>query len=105
MSLPTVYRESKGLSVLEALANAVCVVLPDHGAFPEMVRETGGGLLYQADDPAALAAQLAHLLRHPQLAAELGTNGQSAIARDFTAKGMAEKTLELYARVRADAAG
>ena len=47
--LPTVYRESKGLSVLEAWANAVPAVLPAHGAFPEMVADTGGGLLVRAE--------------------------------------------------------
>ena len=44
MSVPTTYHESKGLSILEALANAVPVVLPAHGTFPELVADTGGGL-------------------------------------------------------------
>ena len=56
--LPTVYRESKGLSVLEAWANAVPAVLPAHGAFPEMIADTGGGLLCEPNDAAALAAAL-----------------------------------------------
>jgi glycosyltransferase involved in cell wall biosynthesis len=43
LSVPTVYRESKGLFALEALANAVPLVLPRHGAFPELVADTGGG--------------------------------------------------------------
>ena len=43
-----VCRESKGLAVLEAWANGVPAVLPDHGAFPEMVADTGGGLLFAA---------------------------------------------------------
>ena len=50
--LPTVYRESKGLSVFEAWANGVPAVLPAHGAFPEMVADTGGGLLCEPGDPA-----------------------------------------------------
>jgi glycosyltransferase involved in cell wall biosynthesis len=43
--LPTVYRESMGLSVFEAWANAVPAVLPAHGTFPELIEDTGGGLL------------------------------------------------------------
>ncbi|MEM6329694.1 MAG: glycosyltransferase family 4 protein, partial [Planctomycetota bacterium] len=39
---PTVYRESKGLPAIEALAAGTPVVLPEHGAFPELVAETGG---------------------------------------------------------------
>ena len=60
--LPTVYRESKGLSVFEAWANAVPAVLPAHGAFPEMVADTGGGVLCAPNDPAALAAGLKRML-------------------------------------------
>ena len=101
MSLPTVYRESKGIAVFEALANGVPVVLPEHGAFPEVVKQTGGGLLHRPDDPAALAAALKRLLLDPSLAAELGSRGQQAVQRDFTAAGMAQKTLTLYRQTRA----
>ena len=48
LAAPAVYPESKGLSVLEAWANGVPAVLPAHGAFPEMVADTGGGLLFAA---------------------------------------------------------
>src|SRR5262249_43815200 len=34
LSVPTTYREPKGLYVLEALANGVPVVQPRHGSFP-----------------------------------------------------------------------
>jgi glycosyltransferase involved in cell wall biosynthesis len=99
LSLPTVYRESKGLPVLEALANAVPVVLPDHGTFPELVEQTRGGLLHVPGDPAALAATLKRLLGDPRLAAELGSWGQQAVEREFTDTIMAERTLALYRTV------
>ncbi len=99
MSLPTVYRESKGLSVFEAMANGVSVVLPDHGTFPEVVRDTGGGLLHQADSPAALAESLSHLLRNPSHAAELGGRGQRAVHERYHARNMAEMTRDLYRQV------
>ena len=38
LSVPTTYREPKGLYVLEAMANGVPVVQPRHGAFPEIDR-------------------------------------------------------------------
>lgn len=105
LSLPTVYHESKGLPVLEALANAVPVVLPEHGTFPELIEQTGGGLLHPAGDPAALAAALKRLLLDEQLAADLGARGKEAIERDFGAATMAARTLDLYRRVRAQAGG
>ena len=51
LSVPTTYKEPKGLYVLEALANGIPVVQPRHGSFPELIEATGGGLLVNSDDP------------------------------------------------------
>ena len=96
LALPTVYRESKGLPVLEAWANAIPVVLPAHGAFPEMIAEAGGGLLHRPLDAADLAVRLRELLDAPTLAAELGRRGQEAVRDRYHAAAMARRTLELY---------
>jgi glycosyltransferase involved in cell wall biosynthesis len=96
MSLPTVYRESKGLPVLEALANGVPVVLPRHGAFPEMIADTGGGVLHEPLDTEDLANKLAALLNDPDHAQELGRRGQQAVGERYHARAMAERTLGLY---------
>ncbi len=101
MSLPTEYHESKGLSVLEAWANAVPVVVPEHGAFPEMIERSGGGLLYSPLDPHALAEKLKRLLLNRPEAAELGARGQQAVRREYHAALMAERTRDLYRQVRA----
>jgi glycosyltransferase involved in cell wall biosynthesis len=98
-SVPTVYRESKGLPALEALANAVPVVLPDHGSFSEMVADTGGGLLCRPRDACDLADKLAELLGDPIRAAELGLAGQQAIEDRYHANAMARQTRELYRRL------
>ena len=95
-SVPTVYRESKGLPALEAMANAVPVVLPDHGSFAELIADTNGGLLCRPHDAADLADKLAELLRDPQRAMQLGLDGQQAIQDRYHAGAMARQTLELY---------
>ncbi|MGD9720225.1 MAG: glycosyltransferase family 4 protein [Pirellulales bacterium] len=99
LSLPTVYRESKGISALEALANGVPLVLPEHGTFPELIAHTGGGILHRPDDPQALAAALGELLADRPRAARLGVAGRQVIHRDYGAAGMARKTQDLYRRV------
>ena len=99
MAVPTIYRESKGISVLEALANAVPVVLPAHGTFPEYLADTTGGLLCEPDNPRSLAAKLAELIRDPESADELGLVGQAAIRERFTAEAMATAHRELYGRL------
>ena len=99
MAVPTVYRESKGISVLEAWANAVPVVLPAHGAFPEYIEDTGGGVLCEPEDPRSLADKLAELVRDPALADELGLRGQAAMRERHTAEAMAASHREFYYRV------
>ena len=47
LSVPTPYKEPKGLSLLEAMANGVPVVQPRHGIFPEWIEKTGGGILVE----------------------------------------------------------
>jgi glycosyltransferase involved in cell wall biosynthesis len=98
-STPTVYRESKGLPALEAMANAVPVVLPDHGSFSEMVADTGGGVLHRPLDATDLAAKLAELLLDPVRAKQLGLAGQLAIQDRYHARKMAQRTRELYRRL------
>jgi glycosyltransferase involved in cell wall biosynthesis len=99
LSVPTVYRESKGLSVMEAMANSVPVVLPDHGSFSELIADTGGGLLCRPHDAADLAEKLAELLCDPQRAAQLGASGQRAIHDRYHAAAMARKTADLYGKL------
>jgi glycosyltransferase involved in cell wall biosynthesis len=105
MSVPTVYRESKGLPALEAMANAVPVVLPDHGSFSELVADTGGGLLCRPHDPVDLADKLAELLGDPLRATELGLTGQRAIHDRYHAIAMARQTADLYRALIRGAAG
>ena len=100
-STPTIYRESKGLPALEAMANAVPVVLPDHGSFSEMVADTGGGVLHRPLDATDLAAKLAELLLDPVRATQLGLAGQLAIQDRYHAKEMAQQTRELYRQLLA----
>jgi glycosyltransferase involved in cell wall biosynthesis len=99
MSVPTLYREAKGLPALEAMANAVPVVLPDHGSFSEMIADTGGGLLFRPNDAADLAEKIAQLLRDPASATELGLAGQRAIYDRYHAAEMARQTIALYRKV------
>jgi glycosyltransferase involved in cell wall biosynthesis len=101
LAAPTVYRESKGISVLEAMANAVPVVLPAHGAFPEYVAETGGGLLCEPEDPRSLVDRLAELIRDPVRADELGLQGQKVIRERYTAEAMAAAHRGFYMRLAA----
>jgi glycosyltransferase involved in cell wall biosynthesis len=63
VSVPTEYKEPFGMYVLEALAAGTPVIQPNHGAFPELIKETGGGLLHKPFDAEDLAAKIIHLMQ------------------------------------------
>jgi len=96
LSVPTMYHEPKGLFVLEALANGVPVVQPGHGAFPELIEATGGGLLVEPGSTQALAGALRALMNDAARRAELGRRGQAAVREAFNDEVMARNTLNLY---------
>jgi glycosyltransferase involved in cell wall biosynthesis len=96
LSVPTPYQDPKGLFVFEALANGVPVVQPDHGAFPELIEMTGGGLLTAPDSPGDLADQIRILMDDEDLRQQLGRRGKLAVERLFSDTSMAEDTLNVY---------
>lgn len=86
LSVPTVQREPKGLFVLEALAAGVPVVLPDHGAFPELLGDLEGGKLFPNDSPEAYQQALAQMLSDPAAARRLGEHGRSRLLATRTTR-------------------
>jgi glycosyltransferase involved in cell wall biosynthesis len=92
-SVPAPYREPKGISILEALAAGVPVVQPDHGAYPEWVNATGGGLLHRPNDSVDLAEKLAILLRDATRRKKLSDQGRQGIFEKFSSERMAASTL------------
>jgi glycosyltransferase involved in cell wall biosynthesis len=98
LSVPTAYADPKGRFVLEALAHGVPVVQPRHGAFPELIDSTGGGLLVDPGSPRALAEALLALREDPGRRAELGRAGREAVHRDHGDAAMAGRTLAVYRR-------
>jgi len=101
LSVPSPYAEPKGLYLLEALACGVPVVEPRHGAFPEMIEKTGGGVLFAPGDVRDLAAKLLELANDPARRRELGRRGSESVRRHYSAARMAERTLEICADAQA----
>lgn len=98
LSVPTVYKDPKGLFVLEALANGVAVVQPAHGSFPEMIQATGGGRLSRPGSAESLAAELEALMLNADECYELGRCGAAAVSARFSDETMADATLAVYTR-------
>jgi glycosyltransferase involved in cell wall biosynthesis len=98
-SVPAPYREPKGISILEALASGVPVVQPEHGAYPEWIHATQGGLLHRPNDSVDLAEKLAILLRDADLRRQLGKQGRQNIFEKFSSERMACATLDVFRKL------
>lgn len=92
LSVPTEYLEPKGLYALEAMAAGVPVVLPRHGAFPELVEPSEGGLLVPPRDPVAWADAVEQLLGDDERREAMGQRGQAYVWEQRNAKQMAAST-------------
>jgi len=95
LSVPATYGESFGLYLLEAMASGVPVVQPGHGAFPEILEATGGGLLCEPDDPSSLAEKLEELLVDGDRSQALADCGRTSVLENFTATSMAHRFEEV----------
>ncbi|MCZ6834439.1 MAG: glycosyltransferase family 4 protein, partial [Planctomycetota bacterium] len=96
LSVPANYGEAFGLYLIEALAHGVPVVQPRHGAFPEIIERTGGGLLCEPENPVSLADELQRLLQDRDLANELSTLGKQSVIEYFNAQRMASEVASVY---------
>jgi glycosyltransferase involved in cell wall biosynthesis len=99
LSVPSGYHEPKGLYLLEAMASGVPVVEPNHGAFPEILRKTGGGLLSASERPADVADALMDVWRDPARAAQLGSQGADGVRRAYTMAHMTDAMIKVYSEI------
>jgi glycosyltransferase involved in cell wall biosynthesis len=100
LSVPGSYAEPKGIFVLEAMANEVPVVQPRHGAFPEIIEKTGGGILVEPHSVDSLAEGIFSLWRDQARADELGRRGAQGVREHYRVQLMAQRTVEAYSKLQ-----
>jgi glycosyltransferase involved in cell wall biosynthesis len=98
-SLPTDYEESKGLSLLEAMAAGLPAVVPRHGTFTEVLQKTGGGKLVRPGDNRELADTLAELVLDERSRRDLGSKAAEGVRRDYGVERMATETVSVLAKL------
>ncbi len=90
--------EGFGLVYLEAMMAGLPIVTYDHGGQTDFLREGETGHLIPAGDEDRLAEAVAHLVRCPTLAKEIGLHNRSA-SRAFTVERCARAYEELFERL------
>ena len=103
LSVPAPYKEPKGIYVLESLACGVPVVQPAHGAYPEMLAATQGGLLFEPGNVDDLAARLSSLVTDPAMRDELIDRGSSLVRQCYSLTAMKNATVSAFEAFRHNA--
>ena len=96
MCVPVEQGEAFGSFIIESMAAGVPVVQPNAGAFPELINETGGGVIYED-----LVESLKQILLNPERARELGKQGRASVLERFSIEAMAQKMILIYTEVLA----
>ncbi|MEM6916143.1 MAG: glycosyltransferase family 4 protein [Verrucomicrobiota bacterium] len=94
--VPTRFEEPKGLYVLEAMASGLPVVAPAHGPFPELITESGGGVLFDANDVEALEMALLEMLRKRESLKSIGETARRWVEVCGSRSKMAEATAQVF---------
>lgn len=94
--------EGLPLSILEAMSVGLPVIASRVGGIPDVIREEGearNGAIVPARDPAALADAIIRLFERSGEARRLGQAGRALIRNEYTWARIAERTVDLYAKV------
>ena len=98
--VPSRRGEAFGLFALESIACGTPVVLPRHGAFVELVEQTGGGLLHEVGNVDSIAEKLQSLLADPHQARAMARCAQSVVAARFEISMAAAALVKLFETLR-----
>ena len=99
-SVPAAYSEAFGLYVLEAVASGVPVVLPNVSAFPEIVKGTRGGVIYEYNKPGTLSKALKNLLRERKNVKAMADLGKMMAVEKYDIAQMAERLIRVMNKNR-----
>mgnify|MGYP001399062314 CR=1 FL=1 len=95
--VPSLCYETFGLVVAEAFSFKTPVIARDIGALSELVKMSGGGLLYRNSQE--LAAAIESLRRNSELKAELGERGHETYQNQWTEKQHLDRYLALIKQI------
>ena len=102
LSVPAQFGESFGFYVIEAMAAGVPVVQPRCASFPELIEITGGGVIYDLEDPKSLANALEKMLHNPANAKQMGLKAREVVRKKFSMENMAKEMITLAEKLATD---
>jgi glycosyltransferase involved in cell wall biosynthesis len=95
--VPSRWHENQPMTILEAFACGVPVLGTDLGGIPELVSDGENGFTVGPDDPAALAARMDELAKHPDGALDMGRKARAFVVAGHTPAQHLSRVTQLYA--------
>jgi len=96
ISVPVRNGEAFGIYLLECMVSGVPVVQPALGAFPEIVKLSQGGVVYENNTPEELSAALEKLLNDEAELDRLSRKGKDGVEKHFHIDMQAERMIKVY---------
>jgi len=94
------HQEACPLVLLEAMACSKCVVASNTGPYPEIIKNGYSGLLFEVNNPLALAYTLEFALKEDTLREWIGSNARNVAEEKFSIEDMAKKLEDVYLNLK-----
>ncbi len=98
LCVPTEYEDPKGLFALEAMASGVAVLLPNHGAFGELISSTGGGVVVPPGNHQELVEAIEKLKLDLELRESLANAGYQSVHSKHSIESATRELMLLFSR-------
>jgi glycosyltransferase involved in cell wall biosynthesis len=101
--VPSICYEVFGIVLLEAFVAGAPTLVPPLGALPEVVIESGGGVVYHSDEQ--LISTLERLRRQPGYRADLGARGHEAYIKLWSEDPHIDRYMDIIRELQAETSG
>lgn len=96
ISVPVRNGEAFGIYLAEAMASGIPVVQPKLGAFPEIVSQGGGGMIYEPNTPEALVEAWKSIIDDKGKMENFSNEARASVEKHFDINNQAVKLVEVY---------
>ncbi|MBT7826105.1 MAG: glycosyltransferase family 4 protein, partial [Bacteroidetes bacterium] len=99
LSVPVLKGEAFGMYQLESLASGIPIVQPKIGAFPEIIENTNGGVLFDPNYSRTLASKLEEVLSNTEALHIMSINGRKAVEEQYNTNILTERMISIYSKL------
>lgn len=85
------WKEQFGRVIIEAIACGTPVIGSDSGEIPNLIQQTGGGLIFPEGEPEVLAQQLKQLILDRSFRLQLADLGRKNVIQNYTTASLAQR--------------